>query len=1397
MSGSTITVTNGNVYIKQNSNGVIQSSLDNSTYTNITWPLQIVRNISNTNTITVYIVNNLTITDILQYFIVGSNNITFDGFFNGLIQTITINIENYSGLIQNGTGTITNQTIDSINTLSVSSAVNGYNNININNISIYIPNTNEFSYYIARYGGLICQSFFGYNSTNNNINNCNVKTKIFKSNISYEWTGCIVGVFSCLNNITNCYTTSNVVNNSSGILGPYSKCTLISNCYITGNINENSGGIVGSFCQSSLNVENCFCYGDNGYNYSGSIIGNDYGYNTTNTLIVSGCFVTGSTYGAGAIVGGSVYYVGDTPTNIPPNKPTIIVSNCYLSGFTYYPNNINYAMISYQLPSYTTSITLTNAYCTNNSPWNDTDAKAALDNTNNTWIYPNPSVNLPYILTSMENTTPPYGVITYFPYKYVYMGSSITLSVNYIGSTPINVNWYFNGVLIPNENLSTITINNAQKVNEGKYTAILYNAVSSFNYNIYLNVVSVSTTIIELSNDCSINVDGSGNIQYDTGSGYTTITSWPVLLIGNNYNQDRFYINIRSDFNINSTEEYFIFGSSQIIILGSNHLITLNIPINTPFDGLFENGTETRDGYDINNIQDLKITGNALLNDYGGFIYKKYWNKNTIQPGDISGCSCDIEIKGDYSGGLVGAYSKLGGCINCYTTGNITGNYSGGIFGAYYYNINDIQRTYSTGNIVGDSSGGIIGAFFNNKINIRIHDIFSTGDIIGNNAGGLIGSDVGINTNSNNTLNIYNCYTLGNISNNAGGIIGGLTIQRTQNKNINMSNCYVNGLYNNNNNNSLIAPSMNIYVNLTKLKIYTPNNNWINSNANNNLSGVGSTWTTYSNNIPYLLSSLSTSIPITIISISSAQYPIVNSNLSIQVLANGSATITYQWQYSVDDTTYNNIPVTTYNYNITNIMMNQTGYYKCIVSNNINTITTNSIYIKVLSASNPTITNISPNEGSIVGGNKITITGTNFSILSSVKFGTVSAKSVSFVSATKLSVTVPASIAGYCNVTVKNNITSEISPITNACIFTYINVPTAPLNIFATAGNGSATITWTPLSSNQNILYYTVYCSDNTIPSKTTSNNNLIFGGLNNNSSYTLTVSATNSYKTGPKSTSSNSIIPRNTPNIINISNNNNINYSLIGTSSILITINGSNFYDPILSVKSNDNLNNLTITNLTVISTTQITCLIQNTIAGIYNFTLYDVGGIATFNSGYKFYNIPTITNVSPNIGSSIGATPITITGTNFIDISNIVFDSRNIDIYNYSPTSIIFNTLSKNINNNPIISITSLGTTIETNLFNYVLPPTLTSTTTDTGANTLTIIGNNFDNATISINDITIPSTNLTITTTQIIISSYTYDNTSNIKIITVGGIVEFINQSNTSYTYVATTISSISNQ
>jgi len=87
----------------------------------------------------------------------------------------------------------------------------------------------------------------------------------------------------------------------------------------------------------------------------------------------------------------------------------------------------------------------------------------------------------------------------------------------------------------------------------------------------------------------------------------------------------------------------------------------------------------------------------------------------------------------------------------------------------------------------------------------------------------------------------------------------------------------------------------------------------------------------------------------------------------------------------------------------------------------------------------PTVTSVTPNEGSAAGGYTVTITGADFAPVPSVTFGGTAATGVAFANSTSLVATAPAHAAGDVNVVVTNP-DGQSGTLANG--FTYIAPPT-------------------------------------------------------------------------------------------------------------------------------------------------------------------------------------------------------------------------------------------------------------------------------------------------------------------------------------------------------------------
>src|SRR6185369_9916323 len=88
-------------------------------------------------------------------------------------------------------------------------------------------------------------------------------------------------------------------------------------------------------------------------------------------------------------------------------------------------------------------------------------------------------------------------------------------------------------------------------------------------------------------------------------------------------------------------------------------------------------------------------------------------------------------------------------------------------------------------------------------------------------------------------------------------------------------------------------------------------------------------------------------------------------------------------------------------------------------------------------------------------------------------------------------------------------------------------LPGAPTDVFATAGNGQATVSFTPPASDGGspIGSYTVTSNPDNITATSTASP-ITITGLTNGQAYTFTVTATNAAGTGPASTASAGVTP-------------------------------------------------------------------------------------------------------------------------------------------------------------------------------------------------------------------------------------------------------------------------------
>ena len=462
-----------------------------------------------------------------------------------------------------------------------------------------------------------------------------------------------------------------------------------------------------------------------------------------------------------------------------------------------------------------------------------------------------------------------------------------------------------------------------------------------------------------------------------------------------------------------------------------------------------------------------------------------------------------------------------------------------------------------------------------------------------------------------------------------------------------------------------------------------------------------------------------------------------------------------------------------------------------LTSSNYNIINTssNNSALKIVDPGTPIISLISPNIGDINGNTLVTITGSNFQKGCTVTFGTVPSTNVNYIGTGSITVKSPKNTSvGIVNIIVSNSTSSSTPSISNN--FTYASVPDVPTNLIAIADNKGASLSWQAPSNNGNsqITQYKIITNPNTnIIYSTTSP--IRISNLINNSNYTFQVSAKNNIGYGSFSNESSPFTPYPPPQIVSITPN----YSSFSGGE-QITIIGTNFYNVTKIQFGNSN-----IISYNVNSTTNITFTIPSASnSGSINISITATGGTVTNTNGFTYYDVPSINSISPLLGTSVGGTQITITGSNFTNGTLVTIGSYKTNIISITESTIIVTTTSYEITENIILSlplnVTTLGGTSFYNYYTYILPQKLSSTLLVT-PNLLYIFGTNISGSSVTINGQNADYVSNK-STSEINVTYYnSFLNGNSINISNAGMNIEFnIDTSNIQQNYYGSSLSKI---
>ena len=433
----------GVVLLRQSGSDISYSTEDTNwvNWTTIdVWPITVTKN--STNPVILQFLTDLSLNSTNQYFIMGSDSITVDGFN----YIVNINVDSYPGFIQNGS-----YYYDGDGNIAASN--DAHSNITVQNITIdshsssllaIAKNTITTGTNSDKYGnGWLCQAYFGGNGSSNSVANCSSNgntatvywldsnSTIHNDNTNNTLGGCILGDF-CSADVTNCYSTGTIGLQAGGIFGSHSSNSSATNCYSTGAIGDSAGGIFG-YTSSSSTATNCYSTGairDN----AGGIFGENSSSSTA-----TNCYSTGAIRdNAGGIFG---LGFGSTTTN------------CY--------------------------------YTNGSSNWSDTAANASL---NVSGVWTSIGTNVPYLLSAFTTT--------------LYDSAGTNLLSNY-SYTIVSVNESTNSDITIDTNTGTITF--ASSLSAGTYVVnvLATNTNGGYSFGTFTKVVNSTSGIFIYQFDCT------------------------------------------------------------------------------------------------------------------------------------------------------------------------------------------------------------------------------------------------------------------------------------------------------------------------------------------------------------------------------------------------------------------------------------------------------------------------------------------------------------------------------------------------------------------------------------------------------------------------------------------------------------------------------------------------------------------------------------------------------------------------------------------------------------------------------------------------------------------------------------------------------------------------------
>ncbi|MBN8422717.1 MAG: IPT/TIG domain-containing protein [Verrucomicrobia bacterium] len=380
----------------------------------------------------------------------------------------------------------------------------------------------------------------------------------------------------------------------------------------------------------------------------------------------------------------------------------------------------------------------------------------------------------------------------------------------------------------------------------------------------------------------------------------------------------------------------------------------------------------------------------------------------------------------------------------------------------------------------------------------------------------------------------------------------------------------------------------------------------------------------------------------------------------------------------------------------------------------------NTLFSYVLA---PTVTAIAAISGSANGGATVTITGTNLTGATGVTIGGTAATGITVVDDTSLTCITPAHSAGTASVLVT---TPGGTNLANS-LYTYVLTPPTLTDISpiagSTAGGTSVTLTGTNFTGATGVTIRGVAATDVVVISATSIVCTTPAGTAGSASVAVTTPSGTavnNLYtyvQPAPTvtSTTANGVSPAR-------------GSTLGGT---LLTVTGTNF-----TGAGSVTIGGVPATNVTVLSSTSLTCITPAGSVGTVSVAVTTVGGTSADNTLFTYeLAVPAVTDISPASGTSAGGTTVTLTGRSFTGATSVTFGGTAatrlvvVDDNTLTCTSPVGGAGTVQ----PVVVTTPNGSSTDSITFNYVLAlPTVSSISPPigpaAGSTTVTLKGTYF---------------------------------------------------------------------